>query len=56
MKQTQKYICTLVEIILVDLDTLLYMLELRCMDGNPSSLYTNATIEEKGLDCSQMYN
>ena len=48
MKQTQMYTCTLEEFILVDLDALLYKLELRCMDGNPSGLYINATIEEKG--------
>ena len=39
------------------LDTLLYTdgSELK-MHGICSSLYTNATIEEKGWDCSQMYN
>ena len=41
------------------LDTLLYMdevsMELNCI-GICSSLYTIATIEEKGWDCSQMYN
>ena len=38
-----------------DLDTLLYKVEVK-MHGICSSLYTNATIEEKGWDCSQMYN
>ena len=37
------------------LDTLLYKLEVK-MHAICSSLYTNATIEEKGWDCSQMYN
>ena len=48
MKQTQMYVCTLEEFILENLDALLYKLELRCMDGNPSGLYTITTIEEKG--------
>ena len=47
MKQTQMYICTLEEFILVDVVTLLYMDEV-IWNGNHSSLYTNATIEEKG--------
>ena len=47
MKQTQMYVCTLEEFILVDVVTLLYMNEV-IWNGNPSSLYTNATIEEKG--------
>ena len=47
MKQTQMYICTLEEFILVDVVTLLYKLEVK-MHGICSSLYTNATIEEKG--------
>ena len=47
MKQTQMYICTLEEFILVDVVTLLYMDEV-VRYGNHSSLYTNATIEEKG--------
>ena len=37
------------------LDTLLYKLELN-MHWKCCSLYTLATIEEKGWDCSQMYN
>ena len=51
MKQTQMYICTLEEFILVDVITLLYKLEVSMelnMHGICSSLYTNATIEEKG--------
>ena len=47
MKQTQMYVCTLEEFILVDVVTLLYMDEVIC-HGNHSILYTNATIEEKG--------
>ena len=47
MKQTQMYICTLEEFILVYVVTLLYKLEVS-MHGICSSLYTNATIEEKG--------
>ena len=47
MKQTQMYVCTLEEFILVDVVTLLYMDEV-IWHGNHSSLYTNATIEEKG--------
>ena len=51
MKQTQMYVCALEEFILVDVVTLLYKLEV--MDeviryGNHCSLYTLATIEEKG--------
>ena len=41
------------------LDTLLYTDELSMelnMHWKCSSLYTHATIEEKGWDCSQMYN
>ena len=49
MKQTQMYVCTLEEFILVDVVTLLYMeqdeLNMHC---RCSSLYTHATIEEKG--------
>ena len=49
MKQTQMYVCTLEEFILVDVVTLLYMeqdeLNMHC---RYSSLYTHATIEEKG--------
>ena len=47
MKQTQMYICTLEEFILVVVVTLLYKLEVK-MHGICSSLYTNAAIEEKG--------
>ena len=47
MKQTQMYICTLEEFILVHVVTLLYMDEVIWYE-NHSSLYTNATIEEKG--------
>ena len=51
MKQTQMYVCTLEEFILVDVVTLLYMeqvsMELN-MHWKCSSLYTHATIEEKG--------
>ena len=47
MKQTQMYICTLEKFILVDVVTLLYKLEVD-MHGICSSLYTNATIDEKG--------
>ena len=36
--------------------TLLYKVEVVKMHGICSSLYTNTTIEEKGWDCSQMYN
>ena len=45
------YVCTLEEFILVDIVTLLYMDEVNIevnMHGICSSLYTNATIEEKG--------
>ena len=35
MKQTQMYVCTLEEFILVDVVTLLYMDEVRDMDWNP---------------------
>ena len=52
--QTKTYVCTL-EFILVDVVTLLYKLELS-MHWKCCSLYTLATIEEKGWDCSQMYN
>ena len=38
-----------------DLDTLLHKLEV-IWNGNHCSLYTNATIEEKGWDCSQKCN
>ena len=48
MKQTQMYI---EEFILVDVVTLLYMDEV-IWNGNHSSLYTIATIEEKGWDSS----
>ena len=44
------------EFILVDVVTLLYKLELWICIGICSSLYTLATIEEKGWDNSQMYN
>ena len=44
--QMKTYVCTL-EFILVDVVTLLYMDEVK-MHGICSSLYTNATIEEKG--------
>ena len=50
MKQTQMYVCTLEEFILVDVVTLLYKLEVSMelnMHWKCSSLYTNATIEEK---------
>ena len=47
MKQTKMYVCTLEEFILVDVVTLLYKLELNSI-GKCSSLYTLATIEEKG--------
>ena len=55
VEQTKMYICTLEEFILVDVVTLLYKLELN-MHWKCCSLYTIATIEEKGWDCSQMYN
>ena len=52
MKQTWMYVCTLEEFILVDVVTLLYKLDEVSMELNMhwkcSSLYTLATIEEKG--------
>ena len=51
MKQTQMYVCTLEEFILVNVVTLLYMDELN-MHWKCGSLYTHATIEERGTDCS----
>ena len=48
MKQTQMYVCTLEEFILVDVVTLLYMDEVN-KHWKCCSLYTLATIEEKGL-------
>ena len=48
MKQTQMYVCTLEEFILVDVVTLLYMDELKIWIEILIGLYTNATIEEKG--------
>ena len=40
MKQTQMYVCTLVEFILVDVITLLYKDEVR-LHGKYTGLYTN---------------
>ena len=48
MKQTQMYVCTLEEFILVDVVTLLYKLELKIWIGIFIGLYTIARIEEKG--------
>ena len=45
----------IVEFILVDVVTLLYKDEV-IWNGNHSSLYTNATIEDRGWNCSQKYN
>ena len=47
MKQMQMYICTFEEFILVDLDTLLYKVEV-IWNGKYTGFYTIATIEEKG--------
>ena len=40
MKQTQMYVCTLVEFILVDLDTLLHKVEVKTTIGNYTGIYT----------------
>ena len=48
MKQTQMYICTLEEFILVDVVTFLYKDEVKIWIEILTGLYTNATIEEKG--------
>ena len=48
MKQTQMYVCTLEEFILVYVVTLLYKLELKIWNGIFIGLYTIATIGEKG--------
>ena len=40
MKQTQMYICTLLEFILVDLDTLLHKVEVKITIGNYTGIYT----------------
>ena len=44
MKQTQMYICTLEEFILVDVVRLLYKLEVKIWIGILTGLYTLATI------------
>ena len=51
MKQTQMYVCTLLEFILVDLETLLHKVEVSG-SGNHNSLYTNATIDMRGSHMS----
>ena len=40
MKQTQMYVCTLVEFILVELDTLLHKVEVKITIGNYTGIYT----------------
>ena len=40
MKQTQMYVCTLVEFILVDLDTLLQKVKVKITIGNYTGIYT----------------
>ena len=45
MKQTQMYVCTLVEFILVDVVTLLYKDEVKIRIGILTGLYSNATID-----------
>ena len=47
MKQTHMYICTLVEFILVDLDTLLHKVEVKITIGNYSSVYTIVSIDKR---------
>ena len=48
MKQTQMYVCTLEEFILVDAVTLLYMDEVICI-GKHTGLYTIATIARERM-------
>ena len=40
MKQTEMYVCTLVEFILVDLGTLLHKVEVKITIGNYTGIYT----------------
>ena len=56
MKQTQMYVCTLEEFILVEMsicDTLLHKVEVK-MYGKYTGFYTIATMEEKCEICSWM--
>ena len=40
MKQTQMYICTLLEFIVIDVASLLYIVEVKITIGNYTSIYT----------------
>ena len=40
MKQTQMYICTLLEFIVIDVASLLYKVEVRITIGNYTGIYT----------------
>ena len=53
MIQTQMYVCTLEEFILVDLDALLYK-SWSDYIGKYTGFYTNTTMEEKCENCSWM--
>ena len=52
MKQTQMYICTLVEFILIDVASLLYNAGVKIIIGNYTGVYIIVTIHEKVSWCS----